>query len=44
MKLSEILSFEEKNLPLGEVKLSLVNFTLYLGEMGPSFGNIGLMG
>ena len=29
---------------LGEVKLSLVNFILYLGEMGPPFGNIGLSG
>ena len=44
MKLSTIFSFEEKNLPLREVKLSLVNFILYLGEMGTSFGNIGLSG
>ena len=27
---------------VGEVKLSLVNFIMYLGEMGPPFGNIGL--
>ena len=44
MKLSAVFSFEEYNLPLGEVKLSLVNFILYLGEMGPPFGNIGLRG
>ena len=44
VKLSTIFSFEEKNLPLGEVKLSLVNFILYLGERGPPFGNIGLRG
>ena len=44
VKLSAIFSFEEKNLPLGEVKLSLKNFTLYLEEMSPPFGNIGLRG
>ena len=44
VKLSTIFSFKEKNLPLREVKLSLVNFILYLGEMGPPFGNIGLSG
>ena len=42
MKLSSIFPFKEKNLPLREVKLSLVNFILYLGEMSPPFGNIGL--
>ena len=42
VKLFAIFSLEKKNLPLGEVKLSLVNIILYLGEMGPPFGNIGL--
>ena len=42
VKLSAIFSLEEKNLPLGEVKLSLVNIILYLREMGPPFGNISL--
>ena len=44
VKLSSIISLKENNLYLGEVKLSLVNFILYLGEMGPPFGNIGLSG
>ena len=44
VKLSAIFSLEEKNIPLGEVKLSLVNIIMYLGEMGPPFGNIGLRG
>ena len=44
VKLSAIFSLEENNLPLGEVKLSLVNFNLYLRKMGPPFGNIGLSG
>ena len=44
VKLFAIFSYEEKNLPLGEGKLSLVNFILYVGEMGPPFGNIGLRG
>ena len=44
VKLSAIFSFREKNIPLGEVNLSLVNFILYLGEMGPPFGNIVLRG
>ena len=44
VKLFAILFLEKKNLPLGEVKLSLVNIILYLGEMGPPFGNIGLSG
>ena len=44
VKLSAIISLKENNLYLGEVKLSLVNFILYLGEMGPPFGNIGLSG
>ena len=44
VKLSTIFFLEEKNLPLGEVKLSLVNLIMYLGEMGPPFGNIGQRG
>ena len=44
VKLFAIFSFEEKNLPLGEVKLSLVDFILYLGEKGPPFGNTGMRG
>ena len=44
VKLSTIFSLEEKNLSLGEVKLSLVNFILHLGEMGTAFGNIGMRG
>ena len=44
VKLFAIFSIEEKNLPLGEVKLSLVNIIMYLGEMGSPFGNIGLSG
>ena len=44
VNLSTIFSLKENNLPLEEVKLSLVNFILYLGEMGPPFGNIGLSG
>ena len=44
VKLSAIFSLEEKNLPLEEVKFSLVNIILYLGEMGPPFGKIGLSG
>ena len=41
VKLSAIFSFEEKNLPLGEVKLSLVNIIMYVGQMDPPFANIG---
>ena len=44
VKLYAIFSPEENNLPLGEVKLSLVNFILHLGEMGIPFGNIGMRG
>ena len=44
VKLSAIFFFEEKNQPLGEVKLSLTNFILYLEEMSPPFGNIGMRG
>ena len=44
VKLSAIFSLEENNLPLGEVKLSLVNFNLYLRKKGPPFGNISLSG
>ena len=36
VKLSAIFSLEEKNQPVREVKLSLVNIILYLGEMGLS--------
>ena len=43
-KLYSIFFLEEKNQPLGEVKLSLVNIILYLEEIGPPFGNIGVSG
>ena len=44
VKFSSIFYLEEKNLSLREVKLSLVNIILYLGEIGPPFGNIGMRG
>ena len=44
VKLSAIFYFEGKKLPPREVKLSLVNFILYLREMSLPFGNIGLRG
>ena len=44
VKLSAIFFLKENSLPLGEVKLSLLNIILYLGEMSPPFRNIGLRG